>query len=107
MTALAAQRVRFAVEDDGPGIAADQRERVFDRFHRTDAARDRATGGAGLGLAIVRAIAEAHGGSVAAGQSPEGGARLELELTGFIAARAGAGRRPGGSPRPVASGRRV
>ena len=49
---------RFLVEDDGPGIPADQRERVFDRFHRTDAARDRASGGTGLGLAIVRAIAK-------------------------------------------------
>ena len=55
----------------------------FDRFHRTDAARDRASGGTGLGLAIVRAIADAHGGGVSAGGSPEGGARMELELPGF------------------------
>ena len=75
--------MRFVVEDDGPGIPADQRERVFDRFHRTDAARDRASGGTGLGLAIVRAIADAHGGAVAAGRSPEGGARIELELPRF------------------------
>ncbi len=74
--------IRFLVEDDGPGIAADQLERVFDRFHRTDAARDRASGGTGLGLAIVRAIAEAHGGRVTAGASPEGGARIVLELPG-------------------------
>jgi two-component system OmpR family sensor kinase len=80
-------RVRFLVEDDGPGIPPDQRERVFRRFHRTDAARDRASGGTGLGLAIVRAIADAHGGSVSAGESPEGGARLELELPGFTLAR--------------------
>ena len=78
-------RLRFLVEDDGPGIPVDQRERVFDRFHRTDAARDRVSGGTGLGLAIVRAIAEAHGGRVAAGRSPEGGARIELELPGFTA----------------------
>jgi two-component system OmpR family sensor kinase len=78
------ERVRFLIEDDGPGIPADQRERVFDRFHRTDHARDRASGGTGLGLAIVRAIAEAHGGRVAAGESPEGGARIEFELPGFI-----------------------
>ncbi len=76
-------RVRFAVEDDGPGIPALQRERVFDRFYRTDAARDRASGGTGLGLAIVSAIAEAHGGSVAAGRSPESGARIEIELPRF------------------------
>jgi two-component system, OmpR family, sensor kinase len=78
-------RIRFAVEDDGPGIPATQRERVFDRFYRTDTARDRASGGTGLGLAIVSAIAEAHGGSVAAGRSPEGGARIEVELAGFRA----------------------
>jgi signal transduction histidine kinase len=75
--------LRFVVEDDGPGIPADQRERVFSRFHRTDTARDRRSGGAGLGLAIVRAIVEAHGGSVTAGESPEGGARIELVIPGF------------------------
>jgi two-component system, OmpR family, sensor kinase len=78
-------RVRFVVEDDGPGIPADQRERVFDRLHRTDAARDRASGGSGLGLAIVRAIAEAHGGHVVAGQGAAEGARITLELPGFAA----------------------
>jgi len=81
-------RVRFVVQDDGPGIPADQRERVFNRFHRTDLARDRASGGAGLGLAIVRAIADAHGGVVTAGESPEGGASIELELPGFTPAPA-------------------
>jgi len=99
---VAPGRVRFVVEDDGPGIPADQRERVFDRFHRTDAGRDRASGGTGLGLAIVRAIAEAHGGWVRAGSArtqpgagsgaraqpgdgagAQGGARIELELPGF------------------------
>jgi heavy metal sensor kinase len=52
------------VEDDGPGIPADMRDRVFDRFVRLDRARGRATGGSGLGLAIVKQIAEAHGGRV-------------------------------------------
>jgi len=80
------ERIRFLVEDDGLGIPDDQLEHVFDRFHRTDAARDRASGGTGLGLAIVRAIAEAHGGTVAAGHSDMGGARMELELPGFAAA---------------------
>ena len=50
--------------DDGPGIPPAERERMFERFHRIDPARGRASGGAGLGLAIVRAIAEAHGGRV-------------------------------------------
>lgn len=80
----AGDRVRFFLEDDGPGIDPDQREHVFDRFHRTDTARDRASGGTGLGLAIVRAIAEAHGGSVTAGASLGGGASVVLELPGFV-----------------------
>lgn len=99
--------VRFIVDDDGPGIPADQRERIFHRFHRTDSGRDRASGGAGLGLAIVRAIAESHGGRVFAGESPEGGARIELELPGFTAAPDGAGvggdggGQPNGDERPA------
>jgi signal transduction histidine kinase len=72
--------VRFAVEDNGPGIPPDQRDRIFDRFHRTDLSRARATGGSGLGLAIARALVEAHGGRIRAGESPEGGARLEFDL---------------------------
>jgi signal transduction histidine kinase len=79
-------RIRFVVEDDGPGIPADERERVFDRFHRTDEARDRASGGTGLGLAIVDAIAKAHGGTVKASESSAGGAGMELELPRFTAA---------------------
>ncbi|HEV2973878.1 MAG TPA: ATP-binding protein [Solirubrobacteraceae bacterium] len=80
---LRGARLRFFVEDDGPGIPREQRERVFDRFQRTDSARDRASGGTGLGLAIVRAIALAHGGGASAGRSPEGGARIELVIAGF------------------------
>lgn len=87
--ALAGGRIRFIVEDDGPGIPPDQRERVFHRFHRTDVARDRASGGTGLGLAIVRAITDAHGGGVSAGEARDGGARFELELPGFTAAPVG------------------
>ena len=79
-------RLSFIVEDDGPGIPLDQRERIFDRFHRTDPARDRKSGGAGLGLAIVKAITTAYEGSISASESSLGGARLELELPGFDAA---------------------
>jgi two-component system OmpR family sensor kinase len=86
VAAMAGDRVGFVVTDDGPGIPPDQRERIFDRFHRTDTARDRASGGAGLGLAIVRAIVLAHSGRVVAGERPGGGARIALELPGFTAA---------------------
>jgi signal transduction histidine kinase len=81
---VAPDRLRFAVIDDGPGIPRAERERVFERFHRIDPARSRSAGGAGLGLAIVRAIAEAHGGTVRAGEgSGRRGARIELVLPGF------------------------
>jgi two-component system, OmpR family, sensor kinase len=93
-TALPGGACRFIVIDDGPGIPADQRDRIFERFHRTDAARARVAGGTGLGLAIVHAIAVAHGGSVAAREPPgEIGARLELTLPGYSPATA----RPHGS----------
>jgi two-component system, OmpR family, sensor kinase len=77
------ERVELAVEDDGPGIPEAERERIFDRFHRTDGSRSRSLGGSGLGLAIARAIVLAHGGHIWADQSPEGGARLALELPRF------------------------
>jgi two-component system OmpR family sensor kinase len=82
--------IRFSVIDDGPGIPVAERDRVFERFHRTDASRSRSAGGTGLGLAIVRAIAEAHHGSARADTSSRGGARLELELPGVTADASGA-----------------
>jgi two-component system sensor histidine kinase MprB len=69
---------RLEVRDHGPGIAAADLPRVFDRFYRAPAARGRS--GSGLGLAIVRQMAETHGGSVHAENDPDGGARLTLEL---------------------------
>jgi signal transduction histidine kinase len=71
------------VDDDGPGIPPAERERVFDRFHRSDAGRARGSGGAGLGLAIARAVVEAHGGRVRATESSLGGARVGFELPRF------------------------
>jgi len=73
-------RLTIRVDDDGPGIAPAERERVFDRFHRSEAARDRRSGGAGLGLAIAREIVELHGGRIWAERSPLGGARVAFEL---------------------------
>ncbi|HEY0363585.1 MAG TPA: HAMP domain-containing sensor histidine kinase [Solirubrobacteraceae bacterium] len=73
-------RLRFVVDDDGPGIPVQQRAAIFDRFHRLDGGRSRDAGGAGLGLAIVSAIASAHGGRVWAQAAPAGGARMVLEI---------------------------
>jgi two-component system sensor histidine kinase MprB len=68
----------LTVRDHGPGIAAEDRERIFDRFYRAPAARS--LPGSGLGLAIVREVAEAHGGTVTAEDPPGGGAQLRLRL---------------------------
>ncbi len=77
---LGSAMVRITVSDDGPGIPPEFRQRVFERFYRTDRARTRADGGAGLGLAIVQAIAEAHHGTVGVADSRTGGARFTLDL---------------------------
>jgi signal transduction histidine kinase len=74
-------RIELAVSDDGPGFPPAVITSVFERFVRADDARGRAAGGAGLGLAIVRAIAHAHGGSVSAHNGPPlGGATVMLRL---------------------------
>ncbi|MCS2159182.1 two-component system sensor histidine kinase RstB [Scandinavium sp. H11S7] len=73
---LNAGRATLLVDDDGPGIAPDERERVFEPFVRLDPSRDRATGGCGLGLAIVHSIGHAMSGEVTCDASPLGGARF-------------------------------
>ncbi|MFZ3559879.1 sensor histidine kinase [Streptomyces sp. BH055] len=73
-------RVVLRVRDDGQGVPEDERERIFERFVRLDDARTRDGGGAGLGLAIARDVAERHGGSLTVRSAPEGGALFELEL---------------------------
>jgi len=74
----------LAVDDDGPGIAEADRERVFQRFTRLEEARSRDAGGVGLGLALVRRVAERHGGSARILQSPLGGARAEVRLPAAV-----------------------
>jgi signal transduction histidine kinase len=73
----------ISVDDAGPGIPLEDRERVFDRFHRRDSARDRASGGSGLGLGIARAIVAAHGGRIWVDDSHLGGARVSFSLPHF------------------------
>jgi signal transduction histidine kinase len=70
------------VRDDGPGFPAGFLPHAFERFRRPDTGRSRGDGGAGLGLAIVRAIAVAHGGTASAANRPGGGAVVRLRLPG-------------------------
>ncbi|HEX2562037.1 ATP-binding protein, partial [Phenylobacterium sp.] len=70
------------IDDDGPGIPPGETERVFEPFYRREPSRSRKTGGAGLGLAVVRSVARGHGGDVSLINRPGGGltARVELPL---------------------------
>jgi two-component system, OmpR family, sensor kinase len=72
--------VLLSVTDEGPGLSPEAADRLFERFYRGDPARSRDTGGAGLGLSIVAAIVEAHGGTVTASSPDGGGARFEVRL---------------------------
>ena len=76
----AGRSVELSVEDDGPGIAEDRREEAFRPFHRLDEGRNLQAGGVGLGLAIARDIARAHGGDVTLGKSALGGLRAIIRL---------------------------
>lgn len=73
-------QVEIAVDDDGPGIPLEERERIFDPFYRLDRSRDRATGGFGLGLSIAHKAVALHGGTLCVESSPLGGARFVLRL---------------------------
>jgi signal transduction histidine kinase len=75
-----ADTVTLVVGDDGPGIAIEDRERIYERFTRLDDARSRDQGGAGLGLPIVRSVVEAHGGTITTGSSALGGAVFVVTL---------------------------
>jgi two-component system sensor histidine kinase BaeS len=75
-----AGRVAVEFEDSAPGVAAEAMPHLFERFFRVEGSRNRAHGGAGLGLAIVRSIVEAHGGEIKASASPLGGLAVSIEL---------------------------
>ena len=66
------------VNDDGPGVPLEGREKIFEPFSRLDASRDRRTGGFGLGLALVRRVSQSHGGQVEVGESVWGGASFRM-----------------------------
>jgi signal transduction histidine kinase len=87
-------KVSLSVLDEGPGIPANAREVVFDRFQRLDASRARATGGSGIGLSIVREIAHAHGGRVEIRPGPRGGSRFVLTIPAASSGEADDARRP-------------
>ena len=70
----------LTVADRGPGVPSDARERIFQPFARLDAGARRSRGGAGLGLAIARRLAVAHGGDIVVSAGPTGGARFGVTL---------------------------
>ena len=73
-------QLSIEVADSGPGVPATEREAIFERFHQVSGARHRRPGGTGLGLAIVRELVTLLGGTVTAGEAPEGGALLRVTL---------------------------
>src|SRR5919201_1137539 len=83
------KQVVLAVADEGPGVPAEEADRIFERFYRTDRSRTRSQGGVGLGLAVVRSVVEAHGGAVGFRARPGGGSSVRIVLPLAPAARAG------------------
>lgn len=75
--------VILTVDDEGPGIPSDRRHAMLEPFNRLEASRNRATGGAGLGLAVVRNLVEAHDGTIEMADAPEGGTRVRIALPVF------------------------
>jgi signal transduction histidine kinase len=73
-------RALVEVADQGPGIAPEHSERIFDRFFRVDEGRSRRDGGAGLGLAIAKWAIEVHGGEISVGAGPRGGSIFRIAL---------------------------
>jgi two-component system OmpR family sensor kinase len=71
---------QITVADNGPGMTSEQAAHVFERFYRTDTARNRARGGTGLGLSIAASLAAAHGGDITVDTNPGQGAAFHLRL---------------------------
>lgn len=80
VAAASGENVSIEVEDDGPGISSEHRDRVFDRFYRVDEGRSRDAGGAGLGLAFAKWGAEAHGDRLELVCPPHGGCIFRLSV---------------------------
>jgi two-component system sensor histidine kinase SenX3 len=87
--------IEIAVTDQGIGISEKDKERIFERFYRVDPARSRATGGTGIGLAIVKHVAASHGGEVTVWSSEGQGSTFTLRLPEAGVARTRASHRPG------------
>jgi signal transduction histidine kinase len=75
------REIQLSVQDNGPGIPAEEQRRIFERFHRLDPSRSRQQGGTGLGLAIAQAIARRHGGLISLYSTPGQGAMFALRLS--------------------------
>ena len=93
-------QAEIEVRDTGPGMAGDEATRIFERFYRADPARSRTRGGSGLGLSIVAAIVEAHGGTVTASSAPGEGMAVTVRIPTSVVAS-------DPPPDAVARGRRV
>ncbi|MBT7941907.1 MAG: HAMP domain-containing protein, partial [Alphaproteobacteria bacterium] len=72
--------IEVTIDDDGPGIAEDQRDAVFKPFYRIEGSRNPGTGGVGLGMTIARDVLRSHGGDIELGDSPNGGLRVRLRV---------------------------
>ncbi len=78
--AVTSGRVRVEIEDEGPGIAEEEKARLFERFYRGDQSRPSSSGHAGLGLAIAKSILELHGSQISIDSRPEAGSRFSFDL---------------------------
>ncbi len=74
------EEIVLEIADEGPGVSAEETDKIFERFYRTDRSRTRSQGGVGLGLAIVRSLVEAHGGVVGYSARPGGGSIFRIVL---------------------------